>query len=398
MIDPEEKPEKPTVKERTPKKRIASDPFPHLRKPAQLSPVEEIMGLFPAPGHPVEQDLLARPLENTQEADKEQNNPANLIPKPTPPTPPTADTPPTSRTPPTSSIAPERDFARVANSIVREGVAGGFFVGKSKQIYDFLYSLTRGSIVPKRSVTISKPALMRGADIGSERTLLKNLTHLKGVRLLEIAYTDGKHEGNEYTVHMPEEVGLKATILKRTPPTPPTDATPRHARTEVPPVPPAESGVGDVGLGVVESTTSGESKTSFKTSTERSDDDEAFAKFICVLKQATREVTGKEPSAAEAGRWGEVAEVLVTELRIAAARTTVSSAPSFFAEHLRRRLFKKDKRQLAEEAAAQPARPALPASVDVNSCPDCRGSNYFYPEGYEKGVRRCGHERLLKPE
>src|SRR5947209_8834905 len=48
--------------------------------------------------------------------------------------------------------SPERDFSRVANSITREAVPAGLFKGKSKQLYDQLYALTRGAIVPKRKV------------------------------------------------------------------------------------------------------------------------------------------------------------------------------------------------------------------------------------------------------
>ena len=134
-------------------------------------------------------------------------------------------------------------------------------------------------------------------------------------------------------------------------------------------------------------------KTSFKTSTERSDDDEALAAFISALKQAAKEITGKEPSPSEAERWRELADVLVTELKIAAGRTSVSSVPSFLAEHLRRRLFKKDRAQLASEEKSGPE-PAV--KVDAASCPDCFGTGMWYPEGYEKGVAKCRHERLSK--
>src|SRR3954462_3407784 len=48
----------------------------------------------------------------------------------------------------TLPIAPERDFMKTANSIVREAVPGGLFRGKSKQLYDALYLLTRGAVVP----------------------------------------------------------------------------------------------------------------------------------------------------------------------------------------------------------------------------------------------------------
>jgi hypothetical protein len=87
-----------------------------------------------------------------------------------------------------------------------------------------------------------------------------------------------------------------------------------------------------------------------------------------------------------------LAEVLVTELKIAAGRTTVSSVPAFLAEHLRRRLWKKDKRQMADEGGGEPQQAA--PGVDAANCPDCFGTGMYYPEGYDKGVARCRHERL----
>jgi hypothetical protein len=41
-------------------------------------------------------------------------------------------------------ISPVRDFTKVANSITREAIPAGIFKGKSKQLYDYLYSATRG--------------------------------------------------------------------------------------------------------------------------------------------------------------------------------------------------------------------------------------------------------------
>ncbi len=34
------------------------------------------------------------------------------------------------------------------------------------------------------------------------------------------------------------------------------------------------------------------------------------------------------------------------------------------------------------------------ASPDYKNCPDCQGSGFWYPEGVEKGVAKCKHERL----
>ena len=113
------------------------------------------------------------------------------------------------------------------------------------------------------------------------------------------------------------------------------------------------------------------------------------------MRKAAQEITGKEPSKGEAARWAEVAEVLMTELRIAAGRTTVSSVPAFLAEHLRRRLWKKEKRQIEAEAAEQKA--STPArKVNASKCQDCFGTGMYYPNGFDKGVARCPHSKLIQ--
>jgi hypothetical protein len=34
------------------------------------------------------------------------------------------------------------------------------------------------------------------------------------------------------------------------------------------------------------------------------------------------------------------------------------------------------------------------APRDVSSCPDCSGSGWYYPNGYDKGTKKCNHEKL----
>jgi hypothetical protein len=127
----------------------------------------------------------------------------------------------------------------------------------------------------------------------------------------------------------------------------------------------------------------------------RSDDDEAFADFVSLLRESAREITGREPSATEAAKWRELAEVLITELRIAAGRTTVSSVPAFLAEHLRRRLWKLENRKQPPSAAEEvEALEQTAARAGARECPDCWGTGMYYPGGFEKGVARCKHERL----
>lgn len=131
----------------------------------------------------------------------------------------------------------------------------------------------------------------------------------------------------------------------------------------------------------------------------RNDDDEAFTEFVNLLRENAREITGRQPSAAEAGKWRELAEVLITELRIAAGRTTVSSVPAFLAEHLRRRLWKlEDRKQPPAGAGEAEASGSTVTRDEARQCPDCFGTGMWYPEGFDKGVARCEHKSLANQE
>jgi hypothetical protein len=67
---------------------------------------------------------------------------------------------------------------------------------------------------------------------------------------------------------------------------------------------------------------------------------------------------------------------------------------AFFTEHLHRRLWKRETRQLEEEAKpGAPERQHI-AEVDASQCPDCFGTGMWYPEGFDRGVARCRHEKL----
>jgi hypothetical protein len=283
----------------------------------------------------------------------------------------------------------------VANSIVRQAVPSGIFGeqgGKSKELYDTLYALTRGAIVPKRKIRIPKDQLMKKAGIGSEVTLRKNLSRLSAAKLIKESIVAGTHGGNEYEVFLPEEVGLTGS----TPSTPSSQGTVSSSPQMQEAVEAVDSRGSIASTSDCESTTSEQPKTSYKTNTERSDDDAALAGLNDTLKQLTKEITGKDLSPTESERWKEVADVLAAEARIAAARTTVSSVPAFMAEHLRRRLWKIDKKQARAEGRELPDEMTTKSqsSVDTSSCPDCGGSGWWYPEGESKGVAKCRHEKL----
>jgi hypothetical protein len=230
---------------------------------------------------------------------------------------------------------------------------------------------------------------MKRAGIGARVTFDANVERLVAVGLIQVRRIAGEHDGNEYTVFLPEEISMPSmgSLTSQT-------SSSSYAQNPVL-LDGLDSSQTRHTLSVENKDTSIASKTFLKTNTER-DDDEALAAFTSALKKATKDVTGRELSPAEAGRWAELADVLITELKIAAGRTTVSSVPAFLAEHLRRRLWKKEKRQIEAEAAER--KEGDSPKLDISKCPDCFGTGMWYPQGYEKGVARCPHDKLQAPE
>ena len=311
----------------------------------------------------------------------------------TPVTPVTTGTPVTPVTPvikdgdvKPEDAAPKKDFSRVANSVVR-AIPAGLYSGKGKQLYDFLYSQTRGAIIPKRSVRLPTERVMKGAGM-TRHTYRAHMERFVHAGLLDVEERPGEHGGNIYTVYLPDETYHRGDRGDR--------GHSSDSGQDLPVVQGSEIDRGDRGISSDRSITSGEPKTLIKTKDRSDDEPTAFSGLNETLGMTVRELTGREPSAAEVNRWRELGEVLAAELRIAAARTTVSNVPAFLAEHLRRRLWKLDKKQareqgreLPDQAAASPGGETAPAD-----CPDCKGSGWWYPEGQEKGVAKCKHRRV----
>jgi hypothetical protein len=298
-----------------------------------------------------------------------------------------------------ASAAPDRDFGRVANSITRDALPAGAFPGSSKKIYDALYLRSRAAVTPSHSVQATRRELMQWTGIKNVKTINDHVKRLIDAGLIVRTKLAGEHEGSIYEVRLPEECHQYRTSTS-TRPVPDPD----QSRTGAVPDPGQKTDSDQYqnsvragsGNPVDAIGTSAAPKTSFKTEEEKLDD-EAFADMLAQLKQATVQVTGKGTHAAERDRWSELAELLVTELKIAAGRTgSVSSAPAFLTEHLRRRLWKKEKRQLDGEEKAVGSEQSGAAKVDASKCPDCFGTGMWYPEGFERGVARCEHRQLSK--
>ena len=286
--------------------------------------------------------------------------------------------------------APERDFNRRANSLERDAIPAGLFPGASKKLYDALYLRTRGAHKPTRTIQATRTELMKWAGIGSRNTFLNHMRHFLKVGLLIRHFEIGDNDGAAYEVCIPEEIDLTALGSPRI-----TSAQLTSDRL---------TSAQEVGVGSDQNVIRGDPsettetidtsdfpKTSFKTK-EEIIDDEATRQIGELFKRLEREVVGKNSAPIE--QWREMSEVLLAELKIAAARTTVSSAPAFLAEHLRRRLWKMDKKQAAREGKELPDQASPAAQKNLVDCPDCNGSGWWYPNGTEKGVAKCKHASL----
>lgn len=276
--------------------------------------------------------------------------------KVTPPDPPSRGVTPPN---PTRPVAPAQDFNKRANSLEKLALPAGIFPGASKSLYDALYVRTRGAIVPTRTIRATKRELCDWSGIRNVKTIDSHLRYFSAIGLVVSEWERGQNEGSLYEVLLPEETrGLFIGSRGVTPPdptsppvTPPDATSPQNLGSPSP----QKMGSPHLTDPAIKSTTSTDLKTSFKTNTER-DDDEAFAELVALLRNASREVTGRESAASEAGHWKEVAELLATELKVAASRTTVTSAPAFLAEHLRRRLRKADAKQIEREVGEASSR------------------------------------------
>jgi hypothetical protein len=265
----------------------------------------------------------------------------------TPVTPATSVTPVTRVTGEIENVAPRRDFTRFANSIVRDAIPAGMFTGKGKQLYDYLYSQTRGAIVPTRTVRLPTGQVMRGAGM-TRPTYRAHITRLIASGLIELEEKGGEHGGNLFTVYLPEEIVNPGNRGNR--------GNTGYQGKNLDGQQGKEIDPGNRGLSVDFPTISEVPKTLIKT--DEKTDDEAFAELIEVLQAKTKEVTGRESSLTDRARWRELGELLTAELGIAAARTSlVSSAPALLVEHLRRRLTTKP---TARQPSPTPAVEPLP--------------------------------------
>jgi hypothetical protein len=316
--------QKPKLDIPTRKAKPKGNMFANLRRPEQVEtvPFEELVGLPEA--------TLTRDTPSTDQSLTNQTL--------------------TSQQP----IAPQRNFARVPNSIALEAIPSGLFRGESKKLYDALYQRTRGAIVPTRIIRATRQDIMKWADI-SHNTLKSHVRYLTDAGLLKVYYRRGDRDGKDYEIFIPGE----ATLTNHSPTThqthtKQTQSTDQNLDTH--------TNQNLVLVGECQptdyQTVDSSAKTSFKTNTKIDDDAAlAFALFRSFAAKV-KESTGRELSAADIFNLENVSDTLGVEFERAAARTDVVNNPAaFFATHLRRRLFRKER--VSPEADGQEPRPLM---------------------------------------
>jgi hypothetical protein len=321
LTDPKEK--KPPIKTRAPG-RLSTGMFDRVHLPSQgMHPIEEIIaGGSPLPSQTETAQTTAVPQYRSTAVPEQLPELKPLASKPKGLTN-TAVPQYRSTTPPDSPIPTER-FYKKANEIA-DAVDRTLTPAESK-VFEQLLRLSVGfnrdtcqvrvSVLMERTGYSSDKTVrtaLRGLEIKGRIATISSRNSPLGDTYRILSYSGGD-SGNYRSTGVPE---YRSTAAENTP--------------------------------VLKSKITGQLNTEIKRQVY--DDDEVFAGMLALLKQATKEVTGKGTIPADRDRWSEVAELLVTELRIAASRTTVSSAPAFLAEHLRRRLRKTDARQIEREVA-----------------------------------------------
>ncbi len=206
------------------------------------------------------------------------------------------------------------------------------FRGKSKQVWDYLWSVSRGAINPTRVIRKSRKEIKMSSKLGSMVTVDAAIEHLEKIGLLKVIPNIGSSNGNEYEIFTPEEIDLTVTSISSiSSNTRYTSLTQKVDDLDIP-----ESGISSITQTIENKTTSDDTKTSLKTNTT---DDDGFAHFIEKFQSAAKELTGKKLSKRDSENLEKLADLLVLELKIAARRTgSVSSVPAFLTEILRRKL------------------------------------------------------------
>ena len=234
-----------------------------------------------------------------------------------------------------SEISPTKDFQKIPNSVPRNLE---MFRGKSKQVWDYLWHVSRGSINPVRKIRKSRKEIKEGAALGSLVTVDAAIEHLINVRLLKVNQSIGSFWGNEYEIFTPEEASLAAeTSTSRA-----SIASIASLTQNVDVLDVLGSSISSITQTQENRDTYNFSKTSFKDNIKTDDEGAValFSDFIEKFQAAATKLTGAQLSKYEREKWGRLADLLILELETASRRASnpVSSIPAFLTKVLSSKL------------------------------------------------------------
>ncbi|MEW6207516.1 MAG: hypothetical protein AB1631_04060 [Acidobacteriota bacterium] len=326
--------------------------------------------------------------------------------------------------PASSDFGPTSRFYRKPNNAA-DSIDRNLTPAESK-VFDHLLRLTIGFNRDWCQVTVS--ALMERTGYRSDKTIRQAITGLVLKGLIARRAQHNNPQGDEYQ------------ILD-------------HSGTAVP----QYRGTAVKNTAVLESKITG---VYLNTCKDMSDDDtHTLQTFTQHIASTARELMGGElpDSPQEQERWKDCACVLMDELKKAVSQTEgISSLPAFFAEHLKRKFSQKTKEprtsrkkdispstlsradgetgktksafsleeclayaehlKNAGQGITNPGgygttiyrtgeadtliqewlKTKDSLSIEIENCPDCKGTGFIYPNGIEGGVVRCKHPSLHK--
>lgn len=274
---------------------------------------------------------------------------------------------PTASPPILKTVAPENDFNKRANSLERDALPKGLFPGASKAIYDALYLRTLGAINSTNTIQATRKQIINWSGVKNIKTVNAHLKKLEENGFIRRSNFNGEHSGNYYEVYLPDQVNLSEKILQ-------IDQTQTRHRPDPDQTQTSTKNWSGSGLGnSIENKRLSHLPLKTKNKTKSDDEPAALNKsdndfflddglglgLVGILEsegrfslsdsnlgiveksinEISKKLIGKELKFADNRKLEELAEILVMELEIAAARTNaISNVPAFLTEHLRRRL------------------------------------------------------------
>lgn len=209
------------------------------------------------------------------------------------------------------------------------------FIGKDKDLYEKLYSLTLGSVDRKNRIRISKNKLMKLSGIGSRVTFDLCVERLLSKNLLKLTIFSGEHSGNEFEILLPQfsvkEIGRSTQT---------TDPT-RAAK----PILPTQTTVYDKisidNTTPTTPTTQNMADDNSEVIIEEEEDIEIkneYAAMIEILERVSKKFSKNESNSNPEKDWKELAQLLANKVESAAKTKIIDNVPAFLIADLRRRL------------------------------------------------------------